>query len=169
MSQPAPFGLPDLPEVPSMTVWPSIAATRAGRLVGRMVAVQAGIGRFFTLGKLLALAAIPIALAAYAWRVLPYVCRRYQLTNRRVVIRKGLAPVDEIAVDLDGFDAIAIERLPGQQWLRAGDVIFRLGDQEVFRLPGVPHPESFRQTCLKARTALISVREVLQKQAVGSG
>ena len=160
---------PDLPEAISMTVWPSIAATRAGRFVGRLAAVRLGLGRFFTLGKLLAVATIPVALAAFLWKLLPFVCRRYRLTNRRVVVQKGLAPVEERSIGLEQFDSIDVRFLPGQEWLRAGEVVFRSGQREVFRLSGVPHPEPFRRACLEARTALVSVREVLRKQEVSSG
>ncbi len=152
-----------------MTVWPSIAATPAGRVVGRLAAVDVGFGRFFTVGKFLAVASIPIALAAFAWKLMPGVCRRYRVTNRRVVVQKGLKPSDERSIGLDEFDAIEILVLPGQHWLRAGDVIFRSGENEVLRLGGVAHPESFRQVCLKARTAYVSVRDVLKRQEPDGG
>ena len=159
---------PESEEVTAMVVWPSIAATPAGRLVGRLAAVEVGVGRFFTLGKLLAVASIPLALAAFAWKLMPFVARRYRLTNRRIVIQKGLSAVDVRSIGLDGFDEIEIEVLPGQKWLRAGEMVFRQDHREVLRLSGVGRPESFRRTCLKARTALVSVREVLQKHAAGS-
>jgi hypothetical protein len=87
------------------------------------------------------------------------------LTNRRVLIQKGLSAVDEAAVGLDEFDAIDVAILPGQEWFHAGDLVFRRGGEEVFRLPGVSRPEPLREACLKARTAMISVRNVLEKQA----
>ena len=156
---------PPLEEAELTTVWPSIAATALGRLVGRLCAVEIGVGRFFTVGKLLAVATIPLSLAAFAWKLMPYVCRRYTLTNRRLVIRRGLQPVDEKSIELDAFDAIDVEVLPGQRWLRAGDVVFRRGRDEVFRLRGVLRPEPFRRTCLTARFAQASARDVLRRQA----
>jgi len=158
---------PALPELVSMTVWPTIGATRAGRFVGTLCGVRAGYG-FFTLGKLFALATIPFSLVLYFWKVLPYVGRRYRLTNRRVVIQKALPPVDRSSIDLDQFDAIAIEVLPGQAWLRTGEVLFMRQGREVFRLSGVPRPEVFRQTCLKAQSALLAVREVLRRQTASA-
>lgn len=156
-------------EVTSMIIWPTIGATPAGRLVGQLAAVQIGVGRFFTLGKLLAVATIPISLAVFVWMLLPFVCRRYRLTNRRIVIQKGLsALVDERWIGLDEFDSIEILVLPGQGWLRAGEMIFRRDGKEVFRLAGVSRPETFREVCLKARTALVTVREVLQQQAAAT-
>jgi len=155
----------ELPETTAMIVWPTIAATRAGRLVGRWSGVEMGLGKFFTLGKLVALVTIPISLAVFIWQLLPFVCRRYVLTSRRIVIQKGLAGVDEKSVDLDAFDSIRIEVLPGQAWHHAGELVFRHDGREVFRLSGVSRPESFRQVCLKSQTALQTVRAALQQQA----
>jgi hypothetical protein len=99
------------------------------------------------------------------------VCRRYRLTNRRIVVQKGYSAKDERAVGLDEFDAIEIRVLPGQAWLRCGEMVLLREGQEVFCLSGVLRPEVFRQICLKARTAFVSVRDVLRRQekAVGGG
>lgn len=156
--------LPQLGEATAMTIWPTIAATGAGRLVGRLAAIEVGAGKFFTLGKLLAVATIPISLAVFAWQLLPFICRRYTLTNRRIIIQKGLGAVEECSIGLDEFDTIAVEILPGQQWLHAGELIFRRDGSEVFRLPGVSRPQVFRQVCLKVQNALLSVRQVVEQQ-----
>jgi hypothetical protein len=155
----------ELAEVTCKVVWPTIGATRAGRFVGRLAAVRLGCGEFFTLGKLLALASIPLSLAVFGWQLMPHVCRRYALSNRRIIIRKGLTGVDGRWISLDDFDSIDVEVLPGQQWLHTGDLVFRRGDLEVLRLAGVSRPETFRQVCLTARSALVSVRDVVQRQA----
>ena len=117
----------ELAEVTCKVVWPTIGATRAGRLVGRLAAMRLGLGEFFTLGKLLAVATIPLSLAVFGWQLMPCVCRRYTLTNRRIIIRKGLMGVDGRWISLDEFDSIDIEVLPGQEWLHAGDLVFRHG------------------------------------------
>ena len=155
----------ELDEVTCKVVWPTIGATRAGRLVGQLAAVRLGWGQLFTLGKLLAVATIPISLAVFCWQLLPYVCRRYTLTNRRIIIGKGLVAVDQRWIGFDEFDSVDVQVLPGQEWLHAGELIFRRGGSEVFRLSGVPRPEILRHLCMTARTALVSVREVAQRQA----
>ena len=147
----------ELAEVTCKVTWPTIGATRAGRLVGRLAAVQFGWGEFFTLGKLLALATIPLSLAVFCWQLMPYVCRRYALTNRRIIVRKGLLPMDQRWLELDEFETIDVEVLPGQQWLHAGDLIFRQGGNEVLRLRGVSRPEVFRHVCLTVRDAFVYV------------
>ncbi len=158
----------ELAEVTCKVVWPTIGATRAGRLVGRLAAVRAGWGEFFTVGKLLALATIPLSVAVFCWQLLPYVCRRYALTNRRIIIRRGLVPIDQHWISLDEFDSVDVEVLPGQDWLHAGDLVFRRGEHEVLRLAGVPRPEILRQVCATARTALLSVHEIVQRQAASA-
>lgn len=155
---------PEAGEVVSMTVWPSIGAYGLGRLVGRLSASRIGWG-FFTLGKVLALATIPLSLVLFAWRLLPFVGRRYVLTNRRVVIRKGLSGEDGDSVELDKFDSIQVRVLPGQEFLFAGEVIFQRDGSEVLRLSGVTRPEVFRRICLKGRDAVVSVAKVLEMQA----
>lgn len=166
MNQPIAGVVPsELAEVTCKVFWPTIGATRAGRLVGQLGAVSIGWGEFFTLGKLLAVAAIPLSLVVFAWQLMPFVCRRYTLTNRRIIIRKGLSAVDGRWISLDDFDSIDVEVLPGQAWLHAGDLAFRRGNVEVLRLAGVSRPETFRQVCLTARTALVSVQNVVQRQA----
>jgi hypothetical protein len=170
---------PELDEATATVVWPSIGAYGLGRLVGRLSAIRAGYG-FFTLGKVMALLTIPLSLAVYIWKILPYVCRRYRLTNRRIVIQKGYSAKDAASIGLDQFDSIEVQRLPGQEWLRCGETIFlaRRGApeaagmehagldpaaREVLRLSAVPRPEVFCQVCLEARTALLAVREALRQ------
>jgi hypothetical protein len=147
-----------------MTVWPGIGSMPLGRWVGRLAGNRVGLG-FFTLGKLLALATIPISLAVYLWRLMPWACRRYTLTGRRLIIKLGLTAKDGPSIGLDEFDAITVTLLPGQEWLHSGELLFQSGGKEVFRLSGVSRPEAFRQVCLKARSATISSRRVRQEQA----
>jgi hypothetical protein len=158
----------ELAEVTCKVIWPTIAATVPGRLVGRLAAIRTGWGQFFTLGKLLAVATVPISLAVFCWQLMPYVCRRYALTNRRIIIRKGLRPVDENWIALDEFDAVGVDILPGQDWLHAGDLVFRRGGREVFRLAGVSRPDVFCHVCQTAQDALLSVRRVLEQQQIAA-
>lgn len=159
------FVPPELDEADAVTIWPTIGAHPLGRLVGRLCAIKIGLGGFFTLGKIWALATIPLSLAVFFWQLMPYICRRYTLTNRRIIIRRGLQPLDAKWIDLDGFDAIKIKVLPGQEWLHAGELIFKRGEIEVLRLSGVSRPEVFRQVCLTAQKTILSVREVVEQQA----
>ena len=146
------------------TVWPTIGATAAGRFVGALANIRIG-WMFFTVGNLMALATIPISVTVFCWQLLPIVCRRYALTNRRIVIQKGLSAVEGPCIRLDEFDAIEVRVRIGQKWLRTGELIFLRNDEEVFHLSGVGRPEIFRTVCLKARTALVAMREINQQPA----
>lgn len=158
---------PELAEVTSMVVYPTMGSLAAGRLVGRLASIRLGWG-IFTLGNLLAVATIPISLAAFGWLFMPFLMRRYRLTNRRIIVQRGLQATDEQAIALDEFDSIDVEVLPGQAWHRSGDLVFCREGKEVQRLSSVSRPEVFRAICLEAQRALVSVRQVLQEQAAPS-
>jgi hypothetical protein len=155
---------PDLGEVTVMTVWPSIAANPLGRALGGMYAIRAGIGNILTVGKLMMALTIPVALALYFARLAPFACRRYRLTNRHVQVLNGPLGRPERSVGLDEFDTIELVVLPGQEWYKAGELIFRRGTIEALRLSGVSRPETFRQTCLKAQRSRVGVNRALQMQ-----
>jgi hypothetical protein len=157
---------PELGESTSMVVFPTTGANPLGRLVGRLCSIGVDSQRFLTVGKLMAVACIPLALAAFAWNLLPYVMRRYRLTNKRLVVHRGYTLSEERAIDLDAFDQMEIKRLPGQDWLRSGNLIFCRDGKEVFQLSGVGRPETFREVCLKARTAFVSIRTTMEQQTV---
>lgn len=157
---------PDLAEVTIMTVWPTIAANPIGRMLGRLYTNRSGIGPVFTIGKLMMLLTIPIALVLFAVSLAPWACRRYRLTNRRVIVQNRPRPVDERWIGLDEFDSIEVEVLPGQEWYPAGELIFRKGKIEAFRLSGVSRPETFRHTCLKAQRSYVGVRKALEQEAL---
>jgi hypothetical protein len=155
------------------TTWPSLAATGIGRWWGRRYANKIGLTVFgipLTLGRLVALLSIPLILPVYFHMLVPRLpgvvfgwpnsaCRRYRLTNRRVMVEQPFGGGEQQSVSLDRFDTITLEVQPGQEWYRAGDLIFRNGPIETFRLLGVPHSESFRQTCLKAHQCFVGVQK----------
>ncbi|MEX2120856.1 MAG: PH domain-containing protein [Pirellulales bacterium] len=151
----------ELGEVTIMTVWPTIAATATGRFLGRLYGNRSGLGHMLTVGKLSMLLTIPIALGLFFAGLLPGICRRYRLTNRRLIIAKGLRALEERSITLDEFDEIDVQILPGQAWYPAGELIFRKGPVETFRLSGVSRPETFRQTCLKAQRAHAGVQRAV--------
>jgi hypothetical protein len=160
-------------EVTVMTVWPSLAATGFGRFWGRLFAIDIGFRLFgvpITVGRLAALASIPFMLALYFLLRLPRFpfvlvgiknpwCWHYRLTNRRVVMENPYGGGEIKSVALDRFDSISIVVGPGQAWFKAGDLVFRMGQTETFRIAGVPRPETFRQTCFKAHQSFVGVAQ----------
>lgn len=160
-------------EVTIMTVWPSIAATPYGRWWGRLFENQLGITIFgipITFGRIAALLSIPLILPVYFHMLIPRLpgivfgvpnpsCRRYRLTNRRIIVEQPFGGGEQKSLSLDRFDGVSVDVLPGQAWYPAGDLIFHLGATETFRLSGVPRPEPFRQTCLKANRGFVGVEK----------
>jgi hypothetical protein len=158
---------PELGEVTIMIVWPSIGGTELGRLLGRAMSIKAGFGSIFTVGNLIALLVAPLAAPFYFTKYAPWDCRRYRLTNRRLIIEWGLHGAEERSVPLDEFDTVEVEVLPGQAWYPCGDLVFRRGKIHTMRLLGVLRPETFRRTCLKAQISFVTVQRALDQQAVG--
>jgi len=150
-------------ETTVMTVWPSVARFAVGRALGQLYDIRVPDIYFLRLGRLLALLFIPVSLVLFFLRVAPYVGTRYTLTNRRLIVQKGWKMVEDKAIDLDRFDRIDVEVLPGQSWYDAGDLVFKLGTVETFRLSGVSRPEAFRATVFKAHQVYVGVKKVQQR------
>jgi hypothetical protein len=178
---------PELSEVTNMVAWPSVARFGMARTLGRMFSIRAGIGNVLNVGNMIALASIPVGLLMYFLKINPGfgippifkwmpkflwiwnpLCLRYRLTNRRVVIEQAFSRQEVLAVSLDRFDSILVDVQSGQQWYKAGNLIFSNGGIETFRLEGVQRPETFRQTCLKSRQSFVGVRQALDREAAAS-
>lgn len=149
---------PELTEATVMIVYPSLASMGIGRFLGQQYLIRVGVG-VFTLGNLIALASIPLVVPLFFWMINPITGRRYRLTNRRLIIERGVQGIPEQWVELDRFDNIEVDVLPGQQWYPAGNLVFRKGQIETFRLLGVKRPETFRQTILKTARGYIGAAE----------
>ena len=162
----------------AMIVWPGLTALdaplvgRVGCTLGRLYSIRLGIGNILTLGNIIALLSIPLVLPPYFLMLIPKVpfvvfgitnpvCRRYRITNRRIIVEHGMNGTEQRSVALDRFDEIDVEIQPGQAWYPAGDLIFRKGNVETFRLLGLTRPETFRQACLKAHQAYVSVKQAI--------
>jgi hypothetical protein len=155
----------EVAETAIMTVWPSIAAYSSGQFLGRLYSIRWPNVYFFRLGNLLALLSIPHAMCLYFCRIAPSIGVRYLVSNRRIVVQRGLRAIEARSIALNAFDEIQIDVRPGQAWYEAGDLVFRHSGREVFRLPGVSWPESLRQICSKSRAALLGVQQARQQQA----
>jgi hypothetical protein len=144
-----------------MEVWPSICSLGLGRALGRLYGVRGRLGPIhFSL--LVGLVTFPLAIALYLWpgRLL----RRYTLTNRRVVVRRGALPKDAESVSLGELSEVRVAAQPGQAFYNAADLELLCGDRVALRLAGVPSPESFRRTILKARDARVHVARYAQAE-----
>ena len=154
-------------ETTVMLHWPSVSAQRIlgfpiGKVMGNLMNIDAG-WYVFRIGNFIALALAPLGALLYLKRVAPVVGVRYRLTNKRIVVERGVTAQEEKAIELDRFDSIEIEVDPGDEWFKSGDLVFRQGEVERFRLEGVYRPEAFKQTCWKSHRAYVGV-----KQATGA-
>lgn len=155
---------PEIKEVTVMTVWPGVAQFALGRWLGLLYEIKFPDIYIFRLGNLFALLFIPVSLLLFFMRIAPGIGTRYTLTNRRIIVHRGLMKVEEKSVDLDRFDSVSIEVQPGQAWYDAGDLVFRLGNIETFRLEGVSRPDAFRATCVKSQQSHSSVKRIRERQ-----
>jgi len=151
----------DLGETTVMTVWPSISLYPTGRWLGRRYAWSPRKYKFMNPAVLVAALTIPIAIVLYFRRIFFGSAIRYRLTNKRILVERGVMSQVEHALELDGFDAIDIEVLDGQAWFNAGDLVFRQGDVVALRLGGVSRPEAFRTICLNSHRAYVGVKKAL--------
>ncbi len=86
----------------------------------------------------------------FALRLAPFLCKRYTLTNRRLMIQRGLKPqpiqevlladIDEVRFDADAVDPFYV----------SGTLVIVSKGQVVMTLPGVPEPEGFRHAIVNA-------------------
>jgi len=136
---------PQLAEARIREVWPSVASAPA----------IAGLGRMLTHTFVLAPLGWLIMSAVYFGKVLPLVMRRYKLTNRRVMIRKGWSGSVAGEVALKDIDDVQVKTDANSDFFRAGNLEILSGGKVVLTLSGVPEPESFRQLILNARNAWV--------------
>ncbi len=81
----------------------------------------------------------------------PFICKRYTLTNRRLMIRRGLArpqPIHEIA--LADIDDVRVDPASRNDFYRSGTLEILSQGKVALSLPGVPQPEAFRHSILNA-------------------
>jgi hypothetical protein len=177
---------PQIKEVTTMVVWPSMASlhigpVRIGQLLGAIYSWQLGFqepifGVPIRIGWILAILTAPLTVPLYLLMRLPrfplvwigftnWFCWHYRLTNRRLIQEHPFG--GEIkSITLDRFDSIQTQAHWGQAWYHAGDLVFYQGETETFRIEAVPRPETFRQTLLKAQTSYVGVQKALEAESV---
>lgn len=148
---------PEQAEVTSIVTWPSLGAIGFGQLLGQLCQSKVGFPPIVTLGNLIALLSIPLVVPRYFVELL--FGQRYRLTNRRVIIERGLKNKELRSCSLDEFDTVDLIVLPGQEWYPCGELVFRKGTLETLRLSGVRNPLPFRATCVKAQRAYVYTKQ----------
>jgi hypothetical protein len=96
-----------------------------------------------------------LMLPVYFLKVLPFFARRYTLTNRRIMIQRGIKPVSVSEVALSEIDEVRLDRSTANPFFRAATLEIISQGKVALTLPGVPDPESFRAAILNACTAWV--------------
>jgi hypothetical protein len=127
---------PQLGEALIREVWPSVAAYPR----------VAALGRRLTRTIIGAPLAWVMLAPFYLLKVLPIgkLAVRYTLTNRRLMIRRGMRPQPSEEVALDAIDDVRVLDDSNSEFFRAGTLEIVSAGKVVLRLPGVPEPNSFR-------------------------
>ncbi|HKB38103.1 MAG TPA: PH domain-containing protein, partial [Gemmataceae bacterium] len=89
---------------------------------------------------------LPLFLVKFA----PFLCKRYTLTNRRLMIQRGLKAKSKQEVALSAIDDVRLVGDSYNPFYRAATLEVLSGGKVVLTLTGVPEPESFRQSILNA-------------------
>lgn len=99
-----------------------------------------------------------LLLPAFVLKIAPFAARRYQLTNRRLLIGRfgGSKPVQEIA--LADIQDVRVEPGSFNGYYRSATLEVLSKGQVALRLPGVGDPETFRLAILNACNAWAPVR-----------
>ncbi len=137
---------PQLDEALIRECWPSVIAR------GRPLCQLAG-----SLMRTIILAPLGWALLALVFplRLAPFICRRYTLTNRRLMIRKGLRPSPAQEIALSEIDDVRVPAESLDAFYRAGDLDIVSKGQVAMKLVAVPEPESFRQAIMNTVAAWV--------------
>ncbi|MGH7173292.1 MAG: PH domain-containing protein [Gemmataceae bacterium] len=132
---------PQLAETMIREVWPTVR---------NVSAAVAGLSATLMRSMFLAPLGWMFNILLFGRKFAPFLCQRYTLTNRRLMVQRGwkpapvqevaLADIDEVRLLADSYDA----------FYRSGDLQVLSGDKEVLKLVGVPEPESFRLAIVNA-------------------
>lgn len=125
--------------------WPSVTAYPPVAGLGRLLIcsyVAAPLGWF-------------LMLPFYFKKILPFMATRYALTNRRLMIQRGLKPVAVKEVPLAEIDDVRVVKDANSEFFRSATIEIQSKGQVRLTLPGVPDPESFREAVRNACMAWV--------------
>jgi hypothetical protein len=136
---------PDFGEAKMRECYPSVAASTA----------IAGLGQALTRTILLAPVAWLLMAPVYFGKLLPLIGRRYTLTNRRVMIRRGWKGTPSQEIPLADIDEVRVQTDINSNFYRAATLEIVSKGQVALTLPGVPEADAFRQAILNACAAWV--------------
>jgi hypothetical protein len=136
-----------------MAVYPSIAATGIGQLLGRLY--ESMPVRIFGVKLSHLLFPLPTAIIAIqVYAHLKLFGEVYALTNRTLQLRKSIGNRLIREIKLPDIDQVVIRQEAGQEFYPAADIyLLNKAGETMMTLPGVLRADVFRQTILEARNA----------------
>jgi hypothetical protein len=132
---------PQLGEAIIREVWPSVTDAQPA-----LAALAEKFQRSILLAPLGWLLLAPL----YFKKILPFLAKRYTVTNRRVMIQRGLRPAPSHEIPLVDIDDVRLVPESLSAFYRAGNLDVVVKGQVALTLTGVPEPESFRHAILNA-------------------
>jgi Bacterial PH domain len=139
---------PLLGEARIREAWPSVQSSPA----------IAGLGRALTGTIVLAPLAWLLMSTVYFGKLMMIVGRRYTLTNRRLMIRKGWKCTVHKEVALADIDEVRVVPDANSDFFRAANLEIVSKGQTVMTLAGVPEPDGFRHAILNSCNAWVPNR-----------
>jgi hypothetical protein len=147
---PAVTGLvpPERGEAIIREAWPSVASGGLSRLAHKLM-------RTIILAPVAWLLLLPLFLKKIG--LLPFAARprRYTLTNRRLMIQKGLKPKPLQEIPLAAIDDILIDEASKNNFYRCADLEVWSQGKMALKLTAVPEAESFRRAVINAYKAWV--------------
>src|SRR5262245_16967916 len=136
-----------------MAVYPSIACTEIGKLLGRLYeSIPNRVLGIKVSHLLYPLPTSPIALLVYFY--LKLAGEVYVLTNRTIQLRRSLGNRLIREVKLADIDQVVVKQERGQEFYPAADIyLLNKAGATIMSLPGVLRADIFRETILEARDA----------------
>jgi len=136
---------PQTAEAVIRVAWPAVTAAAPVAALGKAMM------RTIVLAPLAWLLLAPF----YFKKILPFIARRYTLTNRRLMIMRGLRPKAVREIALAEIDEVRIPPGSVDSFYRTGTLEVVAKGQVRLTLPGVPEPEAFRHAVVNACMAWV--------------
>jgi hypothetical protein len=154
---------PQLGEALIRELYPSVARRPWMAGPGRKISELAG-----KLARTVLLLPLALVIAPVGWflflappyfgKLMPFMARRYTLTNQRLMIRRGWKRKPRQTVALADIEDVRIQKDKNSEFFMAGTLEIISKGQVVMTLPGVPGPEAFRHNILDACKAWVPGR-----------
>lgn len=136
---------PQTDEALIRVAWPAVTALPAIATVGRKLICSillAPLGWF-------------LLAPFYFKKILPFVATRYTVTNRRVMLQRGLKPTAAHEISLADIDEVRVKHDNNSAFYRTGDLDIVSKGQVKLTLAGVPEPEAFKHAIVNACMAWV--------------